>query len=143
VTTVYVTRDRATSDARVSFTYDATVVELIKSVGPRHRRRWDADAKVWTVASGFASTFVRAARLAGHTVIDDFTSSRRGSGSRADRPRQRTTDWATALFEAVGPERREPVYKALSRVLHPDVGGDTQLMQDLNRAPDQLGRRAA
>jgi hypothetical protein len=35
------------------------------------------------------------------------------------------------------PERlREPVYKALVRVLHPDAGGDIKLMQELNAARD-------
>lgn len=41
--------------------------------------------------------------------------------------------WAEHLIEAVGAERREPVVRALTKVLHPDVTttGDTVLMQQL------------
>jgi hypothetical protein len=42
------------------------------------------------------------------------------------------------LMEAVGPQRREAVFRALTRVLHPDVtGGDNTLQQQqLNEARD-------
>jgi hypothetical protein len=48
------------------------------------------------------------------------------------------------LLDAVGPARIEPVHRALARVLHPDVGGDTALMQQLNAARDRrmVGRAA-
>jgi hypothetical protein len=46
--------------------------------------------------------------------------------------------WAVVLMEAVGPQRREAVFRALTRVLHPDVtGGDNTLQQQqLNEARD-------
>ena len=43
-------------------------------------------------------------------------------------------DWAANLFAAVGEARQESVFKALTKVLHPDVGGDDALMQALNDA---------
>jgi hypothetical protein len=54
-------------------------------------------------------------------------------------PRATSTDWCGPLFSAVGPDRREAVFKALVRVLHPDNAktGDTKLMQDLNAARDR------
>ncbi|WP_280300972.1 hypothetical protein [Nocardia neocaledoniensis] len=44
--------------------------------------------------------------------------------------------WAEQLFLAVGGARADAVFKALAKILHPDVGkaGDTVLMQQLNDA---------
>lgn len=47
-------------------------------------------------------------------------------------------DWAEQLLRAVGPERVDAVFKALTRVLHPDVKtGDETLMKALNNARDR------
>lgn len=44
-------------------------------------------------------------------------------------------DWAASLFTAVGPDRVHLIYRAMSKVLHPDVeNGDHRLMQELNCA---------
>ena len=52
-------------------------------------------------------------------------------------PRQTSKgEWAAAVFVRVGPERVPAVYRALSRCLHPDAGGDTQIQQELNSAHD-------
>jgi hypothetical protein len=74
----------------------------------------------------------------------DYDSNARDAYDRAKWGRQQNTrpprsspsnDWAHSLFRAVGPDRAEAVYKALSRVLHPDTPtGDHQLMQQLNEA---------
>ncbi|MBF6082118.1 hypothetical protein IU485_12185 [Nocardia cyriacigeorgica] len=43
--------------------------------------------------------------------------------------------WAEQLFHAVGRDRRDNVYRALSKILHPDVQtGSKVLMQQLNDA---------
>jgi hypothetical protein len=141
---LYVSR-ALTGDASVRFAFDAGVVALIKVVVPPRYRKWHANTKTWGIGGRYVDAVIRAARIAGQRVIDDSTGGRAtGSGERVDRPRQRMiTTWAETLFAAVGPERAEPVFKALVKVLHPDAGGDTQLMQDLNRAHDQLGRGAA
>lgn len=50
-----------------------------------------------------------------------------------------SADWADTLLRAVGPDRHEAVFKALTRVLHPDAAtGDEDLMKDLNQARDRL-----
>lgn len=46
--------------------------------------------------------------------------------------------WARILFKRVGPARTSAVYRALSRCLHPDVGGDTDLQRELNDAYAEL-----
>jgi hypothetical protein len=130
-----------TLDAEVRFGYDANLVDLLKTVVPPRSRKWHASTKTWAVGGRYVDRFVAAARLAGHQVIDDGAGRQQKTRTAsAGTPRD---DWATALFAAVGPAHHERVFKALVKVLHPDAGGDTELMQTLNRAHDELGRRAA
>jgi hypothetical protein len=51
--------------------------------------------------------------------------------------------WAQALFSNVGPDRADQVYRALTRILHPDNPrtGDTILQRELNTARAQLDDR--
>ena len=53
------------------------------------------------------------------------SSSSSGSSAPAGSP-------IKALFRTLTEHLRQPTYKALSKVLHPDAGGDTALMQQLN-----------
>lgn len=66
-----------------------------------------------------------------HAFNDRFGNSspfsRRGSGS----------SWADDMFNAMSPALAEKVYKKLSTVLHPDLGGDTELMKLINVAHDK------
>lgn len=54
---------------------------------------------------------------------------------KAELSRARSTGGTfAALFRELPAPLREPTYKALARVLHPDVGGDAELMKRLNSA---------
>jgi hypothetical protein len=69
---------------------------------------------------------------------------RNPTGEKAKRNDRNDYDrWAKLLFQAVGPDRAEAVYRALAKVLHPDTPtGDTRLQQQLNAAYSKLnGRR--
>lgn len=120
----------------VSFRYDPEVIDLIKTF-PSSARRWNPATKVWAV-EGFAVRELAALLTQyGHRVIEPSRTT--------PPPRSAPHDsWADALMDAVGRQRIEPVHRALTRVLHPDVGGDTELMQALNAARDrQAVRRGA
>lgn len=54
----------------------------------------------------------------------------------------RRSSWAEDLLRKLDPEVAEKAYKRLASVLHPDVGGDNDLMRDLNVAHDLLGERS-
>lgn len=45
--------------------------------------------------------------------------------------------WADALYEALGPELATAAYRALTRILHPDLGVDGAHMTALNVARDR------
>lgn len=54
-------------------------------------------------------------------------------------PSHSTDTWAVLLFQRVGPERAETLYKMLSRVLHPDMPLGSEILQkELNAAMDQV-----
>lgn len=123
----------------VTFPYSRDLVDTLKSAVPAGCRSWDPRRKLWTVESWCVPDLVATLRALGYIVVD---------GTRAERPKpppsRGEVTWAETLFVAVGPDRVEPVYRALVRVLHPDTGGDTVLMQQLNAARDkQISGRAA
>ena len=109
----------------VTFSYDSRVVELLKSTVPSYARSWQWSNKWWLIDAGWASTLAVTLRCYGYLVagIDDH----RGH----DDPR---ATWARALFDRVGASRAPAVYRALSRVCHPDHGGDHDLQTELNQA---------
>jgi hypothetical protein len=75
---------------------------------------------------------------------DDATDREAWCARCADEVRQRLRDTVAAkrtdanparlFFESLPPRFREPAYKALAKVIHPDVGGDGPTMQALNAA---------
>lgn len=130
----------------VQFRYDPGAVDLIKSIVPSSARSWNPDLKVWHVADPYGDILIVAVRRLGYEVRD-FRPPRRATPPppppRTSRAPAGADAWAVAVLRAVGPTRSEAVFKALSRVLHPDVAtGDTQLMQHLNNARTQIGTSA-
>lgn len=119
--------------AAVSFRFDRAIVDVIKELpGPT---RWDPTRKVWTLGFVLASELAGRLGARGHQVLD-----RRGAGRPACRVPAPARTWAEELLSAVGPTRSDAAFKALTRVLHPDVAtGDTRLMQQLNSARAQIG----
>jgi hypothetical protein len=60
---------------------------------------------------------------------------------RNEQSAQRSS-WAENLLVKLSPDQAEKAYRKLALVLHPDVGGDNDLMRDLNVAFDLLGHRS-
>jgi hypothetical protein len=110
----------------VSFPYDAEAVEIIKTIPGR---RWSPDYKRWTIEAGdirmAAVMFLRA----GYDVAVDGVPY-----EEVSRPSAPALSPLVSFFAVLPNRLRVPTYRALSKVLHPDAGGDTTLMQELNRA---------
>lgn len=120
--------------AHVTFNYDAGLVELIKTTIPKHLRGYDKTSKTWTIKSRSASwAFIRAAEQMGHTV--------HVTGDRDYRPPKPSAapagTWADDLLKRAPRAARKKIIQHLSRDLHPDAGGDTELMSELNRAAEK------
>lgn len=125
----------------VRFRYDPIAVDIIKSL-PGYVRGWDANRRVWQVDSDYADELRRMFEGAGYFVIGIAAAMPPPSPPRYGGSRGNESDWARLLFRRVGKDRAAPVFKAVTRVLHPDnqATGDTMLQQELNDAYHQLER---
>jgi hypothetical protein len=119
----------------VQFAYDPAVVATIKQTVPSYARAWRPATKTWLIDPFWAPVLADTLRCYGHTItgLDDRRRDDRQCDCGGD------ADWARTLFRRVGPIRRGPVFRALSRILHPDTAtGDTQLQRELNTAHAEL-----
>jgi hypothetical protein len=122
-------------EARIHAPYELR--EIPKSLPGRS---WDRDRKCWRIPASLVDEAANALRVAGCTVFvtnpdgTAWSSGRPGAGIR-DEP---GSGWADLLLEVVGPTRHDKVFRALTKVLHPDVGGDAGLMRDLLAARERV-----
>ncbi|MBI0294473.1 hypothetical protein JBE04_08255 [Streptomyces sp. PRKS01-29] len=122
-------------EAKVHSPFEAK--DVIKEL-PRTWRRWDKDGKCWIVELYAIDTLTTSLRLAGFTVRTTHqTGSERRYSAPPPRPERNQGTWADAMYNALGKTLGDKAYKALVPVLHPDRGGDTVCMQQLNAARDK------
>lgn len=126
----------------VRFAYDLHLVDAVKSSTPARDRHWDAARRVWSIPETRVLLLDSYVRSLGHRIDDQRGHQTRGH--QTPPPAAVTpTSWAESLLSAVGPTRRDAAYRALARVLHPDMAtGDGALMQELNIARAQIGTAA-
>ncbi len=123
---------RHTTVYAVTFPYSPVLVSIIKTTVPGYARTWNQTGKQWTVEALWAPILAAEIRRLGHTVIglDDPPNPTHGPGS--------TGGWARSVFQRVGPHRAPLAYRLLSRLCHPDHGGDHLLQVELNQAFGEL-----
>lgn len=109
----FVTIEPRGERAEVRFAFDRNVNAIIKGVIGFH---FDMDTKLWTIPT--ASVPHLEARLH-HRGYPVKVLGAIGSG-----------DWAEAIVKRIGCDGR--LYKRLTKALHPDVGGDERMQQELN-----------
>jgi hypothetical protein len=116
----------------VTFVYDADLVELLKVSVPAYARSWNRTRREWLIEDAYSVQLADTMRRFGCTVVGLEPSHNRCCDDPAD--------WARALFKRVGPSRAEPVFRSLTRVLHPDnaTTGDTHIQRELNAARAEL-----
>jgi hypothetical protein len=130
----YVSFERRGNTYAVRFPYDPLIVEVLKLTVPPSARTWDKPRREWTIEHMYDKPLADALRRLGCTII--------GLDPPDEPPH---SHWARAVFARVGPTRAPLAYKLLSRVCHPDHGGDHQLQLELNAAYAELSteRRTA
>lgn len=114
--------------------------DLIKSMPDR---TWNASAKCWTIPAYDVDDLTAVLEAEGYKIVVTHKTERREQ--RRESPRGGRTaggTWADLMFMALSPELGAKAYRALSRALHPDVGGSTEQMQILNSARDRFGNRS-
>src|SRR5262245_40962199 len=111
--------------------FNPELVAALKDAIPYSYREWDAASKVRRIDPDWADVVLQALGAIGVNVVDKRP------------PVTPPTAVAPALHEAcrrlcIVPEApvevAEAAYKALARLHHPDVGGSTEMMQELNDA---------
>ncbi len=131
----------ASGDVILTFPYNRGLVEALKREEPSYARSYDPATKEWMVTQPYvavAGALVEAT-FPDTEVIDFSTNFSRPNPSPSAPDEYRTLH----LLPSAPQELVEAAYKCLSRLYHPDRGGDTQKMQALNAAVSVIRRRIA
>lgn len=121
--------------------YDAALIGTLKSLVPPPARTYDPATHVWTFAEHYADAALRCVqRRTGVQVRLSGERQRRGfrviTGGAGDPDLKTLYVRDDAPWEVV-----EAAYRALSKLHHPDRGGDTAAMQQINGAFERLQTR--
>lgn len=123
-------------DAVIAFDYDPAVVSRLKAEIPPPYRSWQPERKTWRIEAPFVSHALSILRTAFATVhIDDVREASRSAPRSSGPP-----DAYTVLhLQPTAPrELVDAAYKCLARLHHPDRGGDTEAMQAINQAYQEV-----
>jgi hypothetical protein len=113
--------------------YDPAFIAELKATIPSSFRSWYKPTKCWSVRHPYGDIAVEIVRRHHRRVkVDD--QRRRPSPRSARLPDN--SDVFVALRLVLGETRWPAAYRALSKLLHPDAGGDGELMRRLNAAAD-------
>jgi len=111
--------------------YNPDLVTALKDAIPYHYREFDRPAKTWRIDPEWGEVLIAALEAIGIAVVDKRPAT------------APTPTVAQALAEAcrrltILPEApvevAEAAYKAWAKLCHPDVGGSTEQMQEINDA---------
>jgi hypothetical protein len=118
--------------------YNQTALDAIKAVVPPYARRWCPSRREWSIDEAYGQRLAAALRRLDCTIVglDSPQNPAQNPAHAAD-----SAGWARAVFQRVGPNRAPQAYKLLSRLCHPDHGGDHQLQTELNQAFGELSTR--
>ncbi len=133
--TIILTRE---GRAELRFPYDAAFIERLKAAVPAYARSYDPTGKVWTVMPPYVDV---AAQLMLATFADVEIEDLGESGRRSsDRDRHAGEDpWVILhLRPTAPPELVIAAHRCLAKLHHPDRGGTTAVMQEINAAAEAL-----
>lgn len=118
----------ATSECYVSFKYDADYVRALKDLVPSRLRSFDPASKVWTVPLDYANRLRAAASDAGLEIegvvprpkrSEHYPKGEGGFFGIDDDEGAKAT--AAALVASITPELRGAVFRAMGKILYPDM----------------------
>lgn len=126
--------------AVLAFPFDRWLVDSLKAEIPAYARTYDPATKQWTVDGPYIATARRLIEFA-YPDVDIQDESPRFEAPKRSTPR--TSYTVLHLLPSAPPELVESAYKTLARLHHPDRGGDTEKMQELNAAIEEIRRQIA
>ncbi|MGH3099296.1 MAG: hypothetical protein ACRDMV_25225 [Streptosporangiales bacterium] len=126
-------------DAKVRSPFSAK--DLVKSMPIRE---WSPAERVWIIPAFEVDDLVAILEADGYRVVVTRRNGEQQQKQQHQPPPGRNGSgktWADDMFLTLGPDLGEKAFKALVRAIHPDLGGSTTAMQQLNAARDRHGQR--
>lgn len=121
MTAVTITRVRGRTEFRSR--YDAGVIALIKDVVPWQFREYDAVTKVWTVEDDYTNELVEALGRAGHFVGDTDVAPQPQTFWNAEELGEYALRKAAEILRDIPLNQHGAVFRAMARILYPDLYG--------------------
>lgn len=129
----------------LTFKYNQDVVDDLKWNLPSYARRWNPEERAWMVTEDRYDDAIRI--LLDHDYVvhyrRQYEEKARQESKPPPPPRERPQSPAhRVLFIAADapPEVVRAAYRALSKIHHPDAGGDEEKMKEVNEAWSKLSR---
>jgi hypothetical protein len=108
--------------------YSREFVDALKRRVPSHARKWDKDSREWSVRIAYLDGVAALCRAHfGDVDID-----------RGDRPEPRLNDPFATILRAAPDAVLKRCFGLVVAAVHPDVGGDHDLMVRVNEAWAQI-----
>ena len=118
------------------FPFDRWLVDELKLEVPAYARTYDPAGKTWTITPTYASTAFRL-MSAVFPDVDVVEQTSAGSADRA--PHAGEDPWTILhLRPTAPPELVIAAHRCLAKLHHPDRGGTTAVMQEINAAAEAL-----
>jgi len=111
---------------RVLTPYNVDFVDDLKSSLPGHHRMWDKGAGHWLVNEAYLEDLVNVCRKYFNEVVTDLGEEEVTEGMYGE------------LLRACPPANQDKLYAALAFAFHPDRGGDTEIMKQINLAHQNI-----
>lgn len=111
----------------VSFDYSEEMVEALKRGIPSGCRRYTPRTKVWWVNEHHATDLAELFGAWNYRVLGIHAGPTTGDAN----------PW-TDIFNALDDELGQKLYRVLALTLHPDRGGNPEMMRDINVAWDRV-----
>ncbi|MCC6943518.1 MAG: J domain-containing protein [Thermomicrobiales bacterium] len=119
----------SSSRIELQFPFDGAFVEMLKREIPAACRSWDPVRRVWTISADDQYW----ASLAVDLLVSRFPRAR--VAREANRETGGNDPYRSLhLLPTAPPELVKSAYRTLSKLNHPDHGGDTAAMQAINAA---------
>lgn len=124
----FITKTEFPNFYALSFIFNEDLVRELKDSIPSEFRRWDPIEKRWLFSPLYLADVEAICR---HYFSPESVSLDIAGGVSS-------SELFVQLFDLLRGEERERVYRTLAMALHPDRGGSTELMKQLNNAHDHF-----
>ena len=103
--------------------YDPEVINIIKTVVPYQDRDYDSVRKIWIVENLYVDDLIKTLGRAGHFVGDSDIPPTPTTFWNRSGPDDYALQKAAEILQGIPPDRQGAVFRAMARILYPDMYG--------------------